>query len=185
VAHVCVSPNPADLLIWLDENRADVVLLDEHWLHRLGAGALSSLRARWPDRSVLLVGDRECAALAEHVVRNRFQGFLLAADAVAVCVKAVHAVKRGEMWMPRALLVRLLLERVEAEARDADIDTKLTRREGEVVDYVRRGLANKQIADALAVREDTVKKHLRNAYAKLGIHRRSEIMTAAQRLASN
>jgi DNA-binding NarL/FixJ family response regulator len=183
IALVCASPDVPELLTWLDAIRADVVLLDERWLQRLGAGVLPSLRERRPDRRVLLVGDRESAALAEHVVRNRFHGFLLAAAAVSACVKAVRAVTRGEMWMPRALLVQLLLERVDAAGRkplEIVGDPKLTRREVEVVGYVRRGLANKQIADALAVREDTVKKHLRNAYAKLGIHRRSEIMTGAR-----
>jgi DNA-binding CsgD family transcriptional regulator len=81
----------------------------------------------------------------------------------------------------RALLVELLSERAHAAGRgplDNGADGKLTRREAEVVGYVRRGFANKQIADSLAIREDTVKKHLRNAYLKLGVHRRSEIITA-------
>ena len=58
-------------------------------------------------------------------------------------------------------------------------DAKLTRRELQVIRYVCRGFANKQIADSLAIREDTVKKHLRNAYTKLGVHRRAEIITSA------
>jgi DNA-binding NarL/FixJ family response regulator len=61
-------------------------------------------------------------------------------------------------------------------------NAKLTRREGEVIGYVRRGFANKQIGDALAIREDTVKKHLRNAYTKLGVHRRTQIISSAARL---
>jgi len=55
----------------------------------------------------------------------------------------------------------------------------LTRREDEVIGYVRRGFANKQIGDALAIREDTVKKHLRSAYLKLGVHRRAQVITSA------
>ena len=34
-------------------------------------------------------------------------------------------------------------------------------------------------SEALAIREDTVKKHLRNAYTKLGVHRRTQIITSA------
>ena len=47
---------------------------------------------------------------------------------------------------------------------------------------VRRGFANKQIGDALAIREDTVKKHLRNAFTKLGVHRRTQIISSTARL---
>lgn len=185
-AVVSVWPPPADaaeLLAWLEENRIGVLLLDERWLHRSDPDALLRLRARWPGRRILLVGDRACTALAERVVRHRFSGFLLARQAPDTCVKAVRAVKRGELWLPRALLVELLFEHVHsvdhAQRALGTAAGKLTRREAEVVAYVRRGFANKKIADSLAIREDTVKKHLRNAYTKLGVHRRSEIITDA------
>jgi DNA-binding NarL/FixJ family response regulator len=176
VALQCPAKDAKELRAWLDGHRCDVLLLDERWLQRLDAAALPSLRAP----RVLLVGDRSCAALAEQVVRHRFQGFLLARDAADACVKAVRTVKQGEVWLPRALLVELLFKRVHAAdhgSLENGADGKLTPREAEVVGYVRRGLANKQIADSLAIREDTVKKHLRNAYLKLGVHRRSEIIT--------
>lgn len=181
-ALVCPVPDPTPLASWLDQHRADVLLLDERWLHRLDASSTPSLRARWPDLQVLLVGDHACTALAEQVVRYRFQGFLLAKGAADACVKAVRTVKRGEIWVPRALLVELLFEHVRAASHGAlqlDADAKLTHREVQIIGYVRRGFANKQIADALAIREDTVKKHLRNAYTKLGVHRRSEIITSS------
>ena len=84
--------------------------------------------------------------------------------------------------MPRALLVQLLFEHLHAAdngSLEKASDDKLTPREVEIISYVRRGFANKQIGEALAIREDTVKKHLRNAYTKLGVHRRTEIITSA------
>ena len=182
VALVCASGDAAELTSWLEKNRADVLLLEERWLRRLAAGTMPRMSARWPSQRVLLVGDRACTSLAEHVVRNRFQGFLLATDAAAACVKAVRTVKRGEMWLPRALLVQLLFEHLHAAdnaSLESSFDARLTRREDEVIGYVRRGFANKQIGDALAIREDTVKKHLRSAYTKLGVHRRAQIITSA------
>jgi two-component system response regulator NreC len=174
------SAHPGKLMAWLNETRADVLLLDERWLPRLGGRAVRHLRASWPGRRILLIADHACTALAEQVVRNRFDGLLLAKGAAENCVKAVRGVEQGEMWVPRALLVRLLLEHVHAPDHawiETDAVGNLTRRETEVIGYLRRGFANKQIADALAIREDTVKKHLRNAYTKLGVHRRSEIIT--------
>jgi len=120
--------------------------------------------------------------LAEQVVRNRFQGFLLARDAADACAKAVRTVIRGELWVPRALLVQLLFEHLQAAGNgsaETPAEDNLTPREVEIINYVRRGFANKQIGEALAIREDTVKKHLRNAYTKLGVHRRTQIITSA------
>jgi len=177
-AETLVYPHgdPSKLESWLTENRADVLLLEERWAHRLRYATTRTSTARWPSHRVLLVGDRACTALAEQVVRNRFQGFLLASNAADVCVKAVRTVKRGELWVPRALLVQLLFEHLHAATAS---DERLTMREAEIIAYVRRGFANKQIGEALAIREDTVKKHLRNAYTKLGVHRRTEIITSA------
>ncbi|HUQ51753.1 MAG TPA: response regulator transcription factor [Gammaproteobacteria bacterium] len=178
------SSSPAQLVPWLDDARADVLLLDQRWLHRLAGAATRRLGARWPAQRVLLVGDRACRALAEHVVRQRLHGFLLANEAAELCAKAVGVVERGEIWVPRTLLVELLFEHFDSAGEgEAPSDVKLTRRETEVVGYVRRGFANKQIAESLAIRVDTVKKHLRSAYTKLGVHRRSEIMMGAVRLA--
>jgi DNA-binding NarL/FixJ family response regulator len=178
VALLYAAPDAAKLETWLDAHHADVLLLDERWVHRLRACSL-------PQR-VLLVGDRACKALVEQVVRHRFQGFVLANTVADVCVKAVRAVNRGEVWLPRGLLVELLFEHVNATGSGPlamSATVKLTRREVEVIGYVRRGFANKQIGDSLAIREDTVKKHLRNAYAKLGVHRRTEVITgSAERL---
>jgi DNA-binding NarL/FixJ family response regulator len=175
---VRVCPSFERLLPWLNGNRVDVLLLEERWLQQLAADSVRSLRAR-PEQRVLLVGERSCKAIAEEVVRQRFHGFIVADEAVDVCVKAVRAVQQGETWIPPGLLVELLFEHVRpAGARPLEIlGSKLTRRETQIIGYVRRGLSNKQIAESLAISEDTVKNHLRKAYSKLGVHRRSEIMT--------
>jgi DNA-binding NarL/FixJ family response regulator len=174
---VLECPSLERLVPWFKEIRADVLLLEERWF-RQGADSVPSLRPR-PEQRVLLVGERASKALAEQVIRQRFQGFIVAGEAADVCVKAVRAVKLGETWIPRGLLVELLLEHVRpAHARQLEIvGSKLTPRETQVIVYVRRGLTNKQIAESLAVTEGTVKGHLRSAFTKLGVHRRSEIMT--------
>jgi DNA-binding NarL/FixJ family response regulator len=175
---VLVCPSFERLSPWLHGNRVDVLLLEERWLQQLAPDSVRSLRAR-PEQRVLLVGERSCKAIAEEVVRQRFHGFIVAAGAADVCVKAVRAVERGETWIPPGLLVELLFEHVRpAGARPLEIvSSKLTRRETQIIGYVRRGLSNKQIAESLAISEDTVKNHLRRAYSKLGVHRRSEIIT--------
>ena len=179
----CPSMDAATLVPWLKERHADVLLIDEKWLQQFHPDAVPPVRAEAEQR-VLVIGERACTALAEQVVRNRFQGFVLADDAPQVCVKAVRTVKRGETWIPRELLVELLQQHVRPAGRKPleILDARLTRRETEVIGYVRRGFANKQIAESLAISEDTVKKHLRSAFVKLGVHRRSEIMTGKQRL---
>ena len=50
----------------------------------------------------------------------------------------------------------------------------LSDRELEVLDLLANGLSNKQIAKTLVISVETVKKHLKNIYGKLGVHSRTE-----------
>jgi DNA-binding NarL/FixJ family response regulator len=51
--------------------------------------------------------------------------------------------------------------------------TELTDREREVLTLVGQGLANKQIARALSIREGTVKAHLTSVFLRIGVHDRT------------
>ena len=51
-----------------------------------------------------------------------------------------------------------------------------TDREREIVELLRRGLTNKQIAHQLGIMEETVKKHLQHVYDKFGVRRRALVM---------
>jgi DNA-binding NarL/FixJ family response regulator len=67
----------------------------------------------------------------------------------------------------------------DALARENEkLTVELTEREKEVLQYLSRGLANKQISQALAISEHTVKFHLSSIYAKLGVANRAEAVRA-------
>jgi DNA-binding NarL/FixJ family response regulator len=58
----------------------------------------------------------------------------------------------------------------------ADQLDALTERERQIARLICKGLANKAIADELAVREGTVKAHVHRIFAKLGIRHRAELI---------
>jgi len=177
----CRAPDPRDLLAWLEQHhRPNALLLDEGLLAEGGARSLRKLRATRPWLRVLVLCNEERLALAETVVRHRFHGLLVAGRVADTCVKAIRIVASGGLWLPRGLLEQLVERRhaLDNDERSIAAEANLTGREVEVVAHLRRGLSNKQIADALDIREDTVKKHLRNAYAKLGVHTRGQVMAA-------
>jgi len=55
----------------------------------------------------------------------------------------------------------------------AEAVSALTRRECEILAYVRRGHTNRQIAHILFISPLTVRRHLENVYEKLGVHSRT------------
>jgi two-component system, NarL family, nitrate/nitrite response regulator NarL len=57
----------------------------------------------------------------------------------------------------------------------------LTRRELEVLGLLEEGLSNKQIARRLGIELSTVKNHVHNVLAKLGVARRAEAVAVHRR----
>jgi DNA-binding CsgD family transcriptional regulator len=80
-------------------------------------------------------------------------------------------------WTLLALLRPFLAamhERFELREATSPVEFDgLTRREGEILQWVARGKTNHEIAALLVVSEHTVRKHLENVYAKLGVHTRT------------
>jgi LuxR family maltose regulon positive regulatory protein len=58
----------------------------------------------------------------------------------------------------------------------------LTARELEILELMGQGSSNRQIAAALVITRNTVKKHASNLYGKLGVHNRTQAVIRAQEL---
>lgn len=58
-------------------------------------------------------------------------------------------------------------------------ETPLTTRERDVLQLIANGLQQKNIAKKLSISPETVKKHLKNAYRKLGAHNRVQALRNA------
>jgi LuxR family transcriptional regulator, maltose regulon positive regulatory protein len=65
-------------------------------------------------------------------------------------------------------------------AEDPHLATQLTARERELLGYIDVGLSNQQIADHIDVSLTTVKWHLQNLYAKLGVKNRSAALAKSR-----
>jgi RNA polymerase sigma factor (sigma-70 family) len=68
---------------------------------------------------------------------------------------------------------RRLVEEARLSSRDGGELDRLTEREREVFDLLARGMTNKEIADALVITTNTVKRHLKAIFEKLEVHTRS------------
>lgn len=178
--------DPAHLLKYLAQRQPGVLLLDKPLFEKIGAESVRMIAATAPGARVLLLCDALNAGLVETVLRHRFHGALLSSGSPEASVKAIRAVSRGEIWLPRTLLAHALSDRLLAptpgdEAAQAarsldDAEDDLTPREAQVVAHLRDGFTNKEIARRLGVVEDTVKKHLQSVFAKLGVHRRALVV---------
>ncbi len=177
----CVS-EPLALFTQLAQRPPDVLIIDKLLLDGLAPRSARAIHEAALGVRVLVACDVMHDALGDDVLRARFHGFVLNDSSPATWAKAIGEVRRGGFWLPRAMLEKALSDTWQqaggSDAADNEGPTAaglagLTRRETQIVEHLRQGLTNKEIASRLGIREDTVKKHLHSVFGKLGVRRRA------------
>ncbi|MGH8591673.1 MAG: LuxR C-terminal-related transcriptional regulator [Gammaproteobacteria bacterium] len=178
--------DPALLPRCVQQAQPKVLLLDTGLLDQLGPEFLRMIRTTVRRLHVLLLSDEVCSGLVEKILRHRLRGYLLTSYPPDAYVKAIRAVSRGDIWLPRGLLADVLSDLLQRSSHgDAKTESNqiparsvdmLTKREKQIVGLLGQGLTNKEIARQLDIMEDTVKKHLQNVFDKLGVRRRTLVV---------
>lgn len=150
-------------------HQPDVVILDLRMPRRNGIETIGVLRREFGAVRILVLsnysgGDEIAAALHAGA-----RGFVAKDTPLAGLVQAVRQVYAGEEVIPGEIARRLA----------ARMTSQLSPRELEVLTLLGRGGSNKEIAAALDVVESTVKLHVTNILAKLGVADRTQAVLAA------
>ena len=108
-------------------------------------------------------------------------GYVLADGSLDDVVTAIEHAARGDVFCPPQI-ASTLARRFAALAtvRQDVVDTRLTRREQEILRLIDEGLSNKQIGSALQIQVATVKNHVHNIIAKLGVSNRAAAAAAVR-----
>ena len=99
-----------------------------------------------------------------------------APDALVECVKKVAG---GLLWLPADIVAQAIAAEGGHPAGAHQFEEHLTDREREVMRLTVRGLPNKEIARKLNISEGTIKIHLHNLYAKVGVTNRTALAALA------
>jgi DNA-binding CsgD family transcriptional regulator len=140
------------------------------------------------ERGLTLAGDRfpfERARarllLGEHLRRSRRRADARVALRAALAgFEEAHA----EAWAERAR-AELRASGETARRRDPGAVDQLTPQQLQIVRVVAEGLSNKEVAQRLFVSPRTVDNHLRNAFAKLGVTSRTQLVRHVLREAAS
>jgi DNA-binding NarL/FixJ family response regulator len=152
------------------EHQPDVCLMDLRMPVMDGVEAIRAITTEFPEARILALTTYEGDADIRRALEAGARGYLLKDMLLTEVIQAVRAVRRGERVIPSAVAARL----AEFPAR-----SDLTERELEVLQLVARGLSNKEVARVIGRTDETVKIHLKNIFAKLGVADRTEAVTVA------
>jgi DNA-binding NarL/FixJ family response regulator len=158
----------------IPEVRPDVVLLDIRMPRKNGLEVLAELKDKGlPPTLVLTTFDED--GLVLDAIRAGARGFLLKDVALEQLASAIRALAAGKTLVQPAVTERILrgLHRQEADSPDLQLAEPLTERETEILRLMAGGHTNREIGEGLHIAEGTVKNHISNILAKLGVRDRT------------
>lgn len=153
-------------------HRPDVILMDLRMPEMGGVEAIRTIRSAWPDARVIVLTTYDGDEGIYRALQAGAQAYLLKDASRVELLEAVEAVHRGEKRIPPEIGAKLA-ERVAGQ--------DLTPRELDVLRAIVDGHSNKEIGHALSLSEGTVKFHVNNILAKLGVNDRTQAATEALR----
>ncbi len=156
------------------ELRPDVVLIDVQMPGVGGIEATRQIKKHVPEAQVVILSSFDQDEYIYRTIQAGAKGYVLKGSELEELLEVVRAAARGESLLPAHIATKLV-KRVSAAQRGHN----LTKREYEVLGLLAKGLRNRGIAKKLNITERTVKNHVTQIIAKLGVKSRTEAVTKA------
>lgn len=169
---VAQATNGVEAIAEFRRLRPDVTLMDLRLPGINGTDILIAIRGEFPDARIIMLSSSDTDGEIHRALRAGASGYVLKSmpqDSLLAVIRSVHSGRRHVPAEVAAVLAQHLG------------DEELTRRELEVLQLIRDGLKNKQVADRLSISENTVNFHIKNIVAKLGANDRTHAVTIAVR----
>lgn len=174
---VAVASTAAEALGECDRAQPDILLLDLVMPGENGMSVVRKLRSdgRTQPRIAILTAAIDDADLMEARSLG-VSGMVLKSSDPAYIIECLDRIAAGGTWFDPELAGRIqdLSESFTGARRPP-----LAPRERQLIGFVRQGLRNRQIAEALGVTEGTVKVYLHGVFEKLGVSSRTELAVRA------
>lgn len=174
---VVAQAGSADGLVELvDEQRADVVLLDVEMPGHIPEDTIRALSARFPALQVLVLSMHDDIELIQGMLLTGARGYLHKSVSREQLAGAIREVTRKAKGRAFVLSAHGLTGGPGGSVPPPGI---LSAREIEILSHVARAMSNRQVAVRLGITEGTVKRHLRNIFGKLGAVSRIDAVNRA------
>ncbi len=174
--------NAEDALQLLPELKPEVVLMDIN----LGEGAsgidcVRILKAEYPEMLFMMCTVYEDDEKIFEALKAGANGYILKKTTPAKLIEAVQELKDGGAPMTSQIARKVVAAfqarpaiNGEAAAPDSYSLNVLSNREKEILGHLAKGLLYKEIAAALFISQETVRKHVYHIYEKLHVHNKVE-----------
>jgi len=169
---VAQAVNAVEAIDEFRHHRPDVTLMDLRLPSSSGTDALIAIRREFPNARIVMLSSSDSDGEIQRALRSGAFGYVLKSMPFEELLAVIRSVHSGKRLVPPEVAARLA-EHLGEEG--------LTSREVEVLQLIRDGFKNKQIASELSISENTVNFHIKNIVDKLGANDRTHAVTIAVR----
>jgi DNA-binding NarL/FixJ family response regulator len=141
---------------------------------------LARLRSRHPGLKVLVIGAGSEPEKILDAITAGAKGWLEETANPEQVMQAAYAILEGSIWAPRRVLSTFVDRALEGSAaRRKRSNPRFTEREEEVLQQLVLARSNREIAQALSIREQTVKSYVARLMRKVGVGNRIALSVQA------
>jgi DNA-binding NarL/FixJ family response regulator len=153
----------------LGDATLSLVLIDSDCTNHLFE-LMATFRQVRPQLKLVVLGNRIEPEYIQQVIGAGAKGYLSFSSKEPEIRMAVEMVRDGSVWAPRKVLSRLLDR--QSGSPGSMVRPHFTSRESEVLNLLRAGRSNREIAISLGIDEGTVKAHIGRLMRKVGVNNR-------------
>ena len=161
-----------------------VVLMDLQMPILDGVSATRRLHEEQPSCRVIVLTTFDDDEMVFDGLRAGAVGYLLKDVPSEKLAEAIRAAARGESFLQPSVAAKVVAEFARLSGRTAAVMDSLieplSERELEILRLIARGTSNREIANGLFIAEGTVKNHVTNILAKLGVRDRTQAAIKAK-----
>jgi two-component system nitrate/nitrite response regulator NarL len=130
--------------------------------------------AGMPATKIVVVTSASDPAAVAEAMRVGFAGYVMDDAPVDHFIATLHAVLAGHVVVPKRLASAVAGAQSAEQRKALLLAQQLTAREQEVLTLLTRGARGGDMAEQLSISRNTVRTHVQNLLAKLGVHSRLE-----------
>ena len=162
----------------LPGQKVDVVIMDINLPGMNGIECTSLLKQQMPQSQFMMCTIFDDDENIFSALQKGATGYILKRTSPAQILEAIRDLHAGGSPMSSEIARRVVdsLQKKNKLRPEAEI---LSDREKEILDYLAKGFLYKEIADALFLSKETVKKHIHNIYDKLHVQTRTDALNKA------
>lgn len=158
----------------IEQDAADVILLDISLTGMSGIDAIDDLRKKSPSSYIIMLTVYEDPELIFKALAKGASGYLTKNSPTKKTVEAIkEVIKGGGPMSPN--VARLVISSFQKNK-----NSPLSKRETEILEHIANGKSGTRIASELFIDNETVKSHIKNIYAKLNVNSKADAIKTAR-----